>query len=102
MGNLESVGIDGGSEFKIEFNDGSLLFLLVLVLNIKDPVIPVIVVSLEEDGPFLFNSFFFSSDINFKFNFNFCDVDIELMSNFSSMEEEIFIKFKVNKFDLVY
>lgn len=54
-------------------------------MDLEDQVITFVCESINEESPFEFNSFSFSSDVNFKFDLEFSDVDIKGMSDLCSL-----------------
>jgi len=73
VGDFETVGSNGGIEFKFEIDDHESLIFLELCYDFSIPVVPFVGVSLNEDDPFVFDSLGFSSNIDFKLNFEIVD-----------------------------
>lgn len=101
MSDLGCIGSNSCFKFKIEFDDDLVLPLLVLELNVNEPVIPVVGVSFNEDVPFNINSLFLFPDIDVKIDLEVMNIDIELCVDLSSMVRDINIVLDINLFDFV-
>lgn len=76
-GDFKCVLGDSGLVVQVEGDHHESSLFIVLVFDIKDPVIPVTGVSSNEGSPFEVNSFLFSLNGDFKVNFEFSDSDLE-------------------------
>jgi hypothetical protein len=98
---LECIGSNGGLKFNVELDDNIISSVFVIDIDVNNPVIVFINITIKEDSPFEFNSLSFSSDVNFKLDFDFMDIDVELLSDFSSVIGNIDFVLDINLFDLI-